>query len=118
MKLWHAIAIGIGLGLIAIGIGLGLLAFGASCAHVTPVVAKCEGDAAALIPTVIPALAAQDYEAAIAKATVGIAPCLVIAAVQEIVDSLSAKAQFAGAPQPLDATIVQRHGREWLATHQ
>ena len=97
-------------------LGLAIVA-SAGCAHVQTVATKCEGVATDLIPVVAPALAEGDYEVAIAKATIGVAPCLVVAAIQEIRDSLSAKAQFAGADRPLDSVVVLRHANEWLASH-
>lgn len=99
---------------IAAAIGLVIVGY-AGCAHVGNVTRKCEGAVTQqLLTDVGGALAEQDYEVAIVKATVGVAPCLVIATVQEIADSLSQTTKASG----IDVVIVQRHAREYLATHR
>jgi hypothetical protein len=90
-----------------------IVVFMMSCAHVQPVVTKCAPSAEqAVIDATIGALAQDDYEAELAKVGVAVLPCVLVATVQEIVDSLSG-VKAAG----LDAAVVQRHAREWLAVH-
>lgn len=94
----------------------------AGCAHVQTVVTTCEGATPELLAGVGTALAVTDYEGAVTRAAVGVAPCLLVATVQEIAESLARTTPAPNVKAALDSTaadpvVVQRHAREWLAVH-
>jgi hypothetical protein len=84
------------------------------CAHVATVAGKCEGTVTpALVDVVEGALQRDDYTSALVSVTAGVAPCLVMATVEEIVNVLStSKAAFT--PQ---SEVVLEHGKAWFSAH-